>query len=91
MTDELELVVAAAADGDGEAMRTLYEALASRVAGYLEFRGAADPDGLTNDVFVRVLPRMAEIDGGWPGFRAYVFTVAHGKLVDDISPADLAE
>lgn len=88
MTEELELAVAAAAAGDGEAMRTLYEALASRVAGYLEFRGAADPDGLTNDVFVRVLPRMAEITGGWPGFRAYVFTVAHGKLVDELRSRD---
>lgn len=88
MTEELELAVAAAVAGDGEAMRTLYEALASRVAGYLEFRGAADPDGLTNDVFVRVLPRMGEITGGWPGFRAYVFTVAHGKLVDELRSRD---
>lgn len=88
MSEELESAVAAAVAGDGEAMRTLYEALASRVAGYLEFRGAADPDGLTNDVFVRVLTRMAEITGGWPGFRAYVFTVAHGKLVDELRSRD---
>ncbi|MEZ0448900.1 RNA polymerase sigma factor [Cellulomonas sp. ICMP 17802] len=84
MTEELELAVAAAAAGDRDAMRTLYEALASRVAGYLEFRGAEDPAGMTNDVFVRVLARMAEVTGGWPGFRAYVFTVAHGKLVDEL-------
>lgn len=88
MTEELDLAVAAAASGDGEAMRTLYEALAGRVASYLEFRGAEDPAGLTNDVFVRVLPRMNEIAGGWPGFRAFVFTIAHGKLVDELRRRD---
>lgn len=88
MTEELEMAVAAAAEGDGAAMRTLYEALAARVAGYLAFRGAEDPEGLTNDVFVRVLPRMGEVTGGWGGFRAYVFTVAHGKLVDELRSRD---
>lgn len=83
MTDELEVAVSAAAAGDSGALRTIYETLSPRVVGYLTLRGAEDPEGLTNDVFVRVLPRMDEIDGGWQGLRALVFTVAHGLLVDE--------
>lgn len=83
MTDELEVAVSAAAAGDSGALRTIYEALSPRVIGYLTLRGAHDPEALTNDVFVRVLPRIGEITGGWQGLRAFTFSVAHGRLVDE--------
>jgi RNA polymerase sigma-70 factor (ECF subfamily) len=83
MTDELDEAVSAAAAGDSAALHTIYEALSPRVAGYLSLRGAQDPEALTNDVFVRVLPQISQITGGWRGLRAFVFSVAHGRLVDE--------
>lgn len=81
--DELEAAVVAAQQGDTAALRTIYELLSPRVSGFLRIRGAEDPDGLTNDVFVKTLPRISEIVGGSAGVRAYAFTVAHGVLVDE--------
>lgn len=81
--DELEAAVVAAQQGDTGALRTIYESLSPRVSGFLRIRGAEDPEGLTNDVFVKVLPRIGEIVGGYQGLRAFAFTVAHGLLVDE--------
>lgn len=83
MPDELEAAVVAAQHGDSGALRMIYESLSPRVSGFLRIRGAEDPEGLTNDVFVKVLPRISEIVGGYQGVRALAFTVAHGVLVDE--------
>lgn len=83
LPDELEAAVVAAQQGDTAALRTIYESLSPRVSGFLRIRGAEDPEGLTNDVFVKILPRIGEIVGGFEGVRALAFTVAHGVLVDE--------
>lgn len=83
VTEDLDQVVAAAVLGDAAAMRHIYDSLSPRINGYLRLRGSDDAEGLTNDVFVRVLPRLAELHGGWSGVRAFAFTVAHGLLVDE--------
>jgi len=44
----------------------------------------SDPDGLTSDVFVGVLPRLPEVTGGVAGLRTFVFSVAHARAVDDL-------
>lgn len=72
-----------AAAGDGAALRRLYDALSPRIVGYLRVRGAEDPEGLTNDVFLAVFVRLDKLTGGWQGFRALAFTVAHSRMVDD--------
>jgi RNA polymerase sigma-70 factor (ECF subfamily) len=41
-----------------------------------------DPEGLTQDVFVDVLPRLTTVRGGEPGLRTFIFSVAHARLVD---------
>jgi RNA polymerase sigma factor (sigma-70 family) len=81
--DELEAAVVAAQRGDAGALRTIYESLSPRVSGFLRIRGAEDPEGLANDVFVKVLSRIGEIAGGYNGLRALAFTIAHGMLVDE--------
>ncbi|WP_056602689.1 RNA polymerase sigma factor [Nocardioides sp. Soil774] len=84
VAEDLESTVDAASRGDTAALRAVYETLSPRVLGYLQIRGAEDPEGLTNEVFVRVLPRLAEAHGGFGGLRALAFTVAHGLLVDEL-------
>jgi RNA polymerase sigma-70 factor (ECF subfamily) len=84
VTEDLDSVVGAAAGGETGALRAVYEALSPRVCGFLRLRGSEDPEGLTNEVFVRVLPRLAGLQGGYRGLRALTFTVAHGLLVDEL-------
>jgi RNA polymerase sigma-70 factor (ECF subfamily) len=87
MTAPLELtdgLVAAAVNGDGEALGAVYALLSPKVLGYLKAHGAEDPEGLTNDVFVHVLRRLGGLVGGASGLRTFVFSVAHARLVDDV-------
>lgn len=80
LTDE---VVEDAQRGDVAALTTLYEALAPRVLAYLRTRGSSDAEGLTQDVFLQLLPRLRRISGGSAGVRALAFTIAHARLVDE--------
>jgi len=75
---------AAAVVGAGWGMRVLHEALAPRVLGYLRSRGAAEPEDLTSEVFLAVLPRLGTVQGGVEGLTALLFSVAHARLVDDL-------
>jgi RNA polymerase sigma-70 factor (ECF subfamily) len=81
LTDE---VLLAAQKGSQSAFATIYRDLAPRVSGYLKARGASDPDGITSDVFLAVLPKLTNLNGGAAGLRTFVFSVAHHRLVDDL-------
>ena len=76
-------VLVAAQRGDPDAFAAIWRELSPAVAGYLAARGAADPDATTSDVFLAVLPRLAELRGGVAGLRTFVFSVAHARLVDE--------
>lgn len=52
--------------------------------GHLRARGAAEPEDLTSEVFLAVLPRLGTVTGGAAGLRTLVFFVAHARLVDDL-------
>ncbi len=78
-----ESVVDAAADGSAEAVEAVYRSLAPRVLGYLRARGVEDPEGVTNEVFLAVIPRLPEVRGGATGLRTLVFSVAHARVVDE--------
>jgi RNA polymerase sigma-70 factor (ECF subfamily) len=65
-----------------ELFTLVYRTLAPAVTGYLAGRGVDDPEGLAQDVFVTVLPRIGGIDGGVSGLRSFVFSVAHARVVD---------
>jgi RNA polymerase sigma factor (sigma-70 family) len=83
LTSELEATTAAAVGGDAAALGEIYGALAPKVCGYFTVRGADDPEGLTNEVFLKVFPLVPTLIGGWEGLRTLVFSVAHARLVDD--------
>lgn len=74
----------AARAGSAPALRALYERYAPAVAGYLRSRGAREPEDLTSEVFLGVLPRLSTFRGDEAAFRSFVFTVAHARLVDDL-------
>lgn len=79
LTDEL---VAAAAAGDQDALGAIYANLAPRVLGYLRARAVDDPEALTNDVFLKLLPQMPRISGGAEGVSKLTFTIARARVVD---------
>jgi RNA polymerase sigma-70 factor (ECF subfamily) len=80
----LDEVLPAAQAGEAWALRRLYDDLAPRVLAYLRARGASEPEDLTSEVFLAVLPRLPQVTGGAAGLRTFVFSVAHARLVDDL-------
>jgi RNA polymerase sigma-70 factor (ECF subfamily) len=70
--------------GEEGAWSVLYRDLAPRVRGFFRAQGAAHPDDLTGDVFLEVARRIGEFRGNIGGLKAWVFTIAHSRLVDEI-------
>ncbi len=65
------------------AYQRLFEWLGRPVAGYLQRQGAPDPEGLANEVFLRVFTNLARFQGDEAAFRSWVFTIAHHQLSDE--------
>lgn len=76
--------VADARSGVASAVEAVYRDLAPRLVGYLSVRGAEDPEALTNDVFLAVIPRLSTIEGGAEGLRRFVYSVAHRRYIDEV-------
>ena len=69
--------------GCPRAFEHIYRALAGQVSSYLRWHRASDPDGLTNDVFVQVHRNLCTFEGDDTGFRSWLFTIAHHRMIDD--------
>jgi RNA polymerase sigma factor (sigma-70 family) len=76
-------VLAAAQAGAAWAFETLYRDLAPVVTGYLRLHGAVEPDDLASETFIGVFTGLAGFRGDEAGLRAWVFTIAHRRLLDD--------
>src|SRR4029450_11738779 len=57
--------------------------LSPAVTGYLRLHGAAEPDDLASETFIGVFTGLARFRGDEEALRAWVFTIAHRRLVDD--------
>jgi len=76
-------VVDSARRGDTAALTTIYIAVSPGILAYLRSHGSQDAEGLTQEVFAQLLPRIRRIHGGASGLRALAFTIAHSRLVDE--------
>lgn len=76
-------VLAAAQAGAGWAFEHLYRDLSPAVTGYLRLHGAAEPDDVASETFLGVFTGLAGFRGDEDALRAWVFTIAHRRLVDD--------
>jgi RNA polymerase sigma-70 factor (ECF subfamily) len=81
--DPLDDLVVRSRDGEVRAFEVLYRRLAPSVASYLRWHGVADVDGVTNEVFSQVHRNLARFSGTEQGFRSWVFTIAHHRMVDE--------
>ncbi|MGH9209439.1 MAG: RNA polymerase sigma factor [Acidimicrobiales bacterium] len=79
----LDSLVVAARAGSVGAFERIYRSLASQVVSYLRWHRVSDPDGLTNDVFAQVHRKLGSFEGDEQGFRSWVFTIAHHRMIDD--------
>ena len=79
---DFDVVLEAAQDGADWGCTRIYQWLAPAVAGYLGVNGADDPDDVTNEVFLRVFSDCRCFSGNEAEFRAWVFTIAHSRLID---------
>lgn len=75
-------VLDAARAGAGWAFERLYRQFGGPVHGYLRSQGIDDPEGATDDVFLRVFRGLDRFEGTPAGFRSWVFTIAHHLVVD---------
>jgi RNA polymerase sigma-70 factor (ECF subfamily) len=76
-------VLAAAQAGAAWAFEVLYRDLSPSVTGYLRLHGAAEPDDLASETFIGVFTGLGGFSGDEAALRAWVFTIAHRRLVDD--------
>lgn len=79
---QFDAVIAAARAGSPGAFERIFQALAPVVEGYLRLQGAAEPEDLTSEVFIAVVRNLSSFQGDEAGFRSWVFTIAHRRLLD---------
>ena len=76
-------VLVAAQAGAPWAFEQLYRDLAPSVTGYLRLHRAVEPDDLASETFIGVFTGLNGFTGDEAALRAWVFTIAHRRLVDD--------
>ena len=76
-------MLAGAQAGGSWAFDRLYRAFAPSVVGYLRMQGVADPEDLTNEVFLNVFTAIGSFTGDEGQFRSWMFTIAHRRMVDE--------
>lgn len=69
--------------GSVPAFERIYRSLAPTVAGYLRWNGSVDVESLTNEVMAQVHRNLSRFTGDGAGFRSWVFTIAHHRMVDE--------
>lgn len=70
--------------GEAAALEQIWRSHAPAVAGYFRAHGVADVDDLTSDVFLGVFAKIKSFRGDDDDLRAFVFSVAHHRWVDEM-------
>jgi RNA polymerase sigma factor (sigma-70 family) len=80
--ERFDSLLGAAREGNEAAWQELYDGLAPVVLGYLRANGAPDPEDILSEVFLQVARDILKFEGSERGFRSWVFTIAHHRLID---------
>ena len=75
-------ILARARTGDELAWAALYDDLAGPLLGYLRGRGAPEPEDQLGETFLQIARDLPSFSGDEAGFRSWVFTIAHRRLLD---------
>jgi RNA polymerase sigma-70 factor, ECF subfamily len=68
--------------GDELAWTALHDDLAGPLLGYLRGRGAPEPEDQVGETFLQVARDLPSFEGDEAGFRSWVFTIAHRRMLD---------
>lgn len=68
--------------GEATAWSELYHQLAPLVIGYLRAQRLPDPDDVAGEVMLEVVRDVHRFSGDADGFRSWVLTIAHHRLLD---------
>lgn len=82
-----DAVLAEAKAGERGAFEQLFGALSQRVFAFVRVRGASDPEGMVNDVFLKVFTGLGGFEGNEVQFSAWVFRIARNTLIDEVRRA----
>jgi RNA polymerase sigma factor (sigma-70 family) len=72
----------AAREGSDPAWAEIFRWLAPTVLGYLRANGAPEPEDTLSEVFLQAARDLPRFDGDERRFRAWVFAIAHNRLID---------
>src|SRR4051812_39106168 len=75
-------VLAAAQTGAGWAVATLYRDLQPALLRYLQAKAPGHAEDLASEVWLAVAPKLAAFEGDEVGFRSWIFTIAHRRVID---------
>jgi RNA polymerase sigma-70 factor (ECF subfamily) len=81
---DFEPVLAAARLGQAWALSALFQVYSRPVAGYVRAHSPAEPDDVVSEVFTAAFTSLDRFTGGEPEFRAWLFTIARRRVVDDL-------
>ena len=85
MTDGLggvDVALDAAGRGDAQALAVVWRAHQPLLLRYLRGRGLDDPEGLTTQIWIDAARNLPAFRGDGDDFRAWLFTIAHRRVVD---------
>lgn len=84
MPSDLEFggVLAAAKTGAGWALVALYREFQPAILRYLRAQAPADGEDLASEVWLDAAAGLGRFEGDERGFRGWLFTIAHRRLVD---------
>ncbi len=82
MGEQFGGVLAAAKTGAEWALTALYREFQPGLLRYLRAQAPADGEDLAADVWLAAAAGLGRFEGGEPGFRRWLFTIAHRRLVD---------
>ena len=75
--------LAAARSGLPSGFDWLFGMVGAPLVRYFRAQAAWDPDGLANEVLVRAFTQVDQFQGDESGFRAWVFSIAKCRLIDE--------
>ena len=79
---DLDAAVSAACAGDESAFVVLFRELQPRLLRYLRTLSGHDAEDIAAETWVQVVRGLARFTGDAAGFRGWVFTIAHARMVD---------
>ena len=74
--------LAGARAGEDAAWRALLDDLQGPLLGFARGRGVEDPEDVLGETLLDVARSLDRFDGDEAGFRSWVFTIAHRRVVD---------